>query len=201
MAQAEHIRYFIALPVAPPAPAESLIEALRRFSPQVKPVEPTALHLTLRFLGPASAERVRAAGDAMESALDQAATGPITVQWGQPTLFPRPTLNKARTIVLPPAEAEDASPLHRLETAISDALARLDPPIEREARGFSPHLTLARLKKTRGKHRVPADALEATLARYAETAFESTTLDRVVLFESTLTPNGPHYAVMRDRAL
>jgi len=99
--------------------------------------------------------------------------------------------------VLPP-HAPETSPLHRLEAALSDELERLNPPIERDTRGFHPHLTLARLKKQRSKTRMPVDALESTVTRYAKTTFNPATLDRVALWQSTLTPQGPHYEPMRQ---
>lgn len=201
MTSREHIRCFIALPLAAPTPAPKLIEQLQAFSPLVKPVDPTALHLTMRFLGPASEARIAAFQQALSRAVDAVDVGPLTVTWRRPTFFPGQAPKRARTIVLSPADDAGRDALHRLEGAVSDALEQLEPPIEREARGFHPHLTLARLKKPKGKGRVPFEALESTLARYADTSFDPTRLDRLVLFQSTLTPQGPHYTRLHERLL
>jgi 2'-5' RNA ligase len=203
LADTEHIRFFIALPLAAPSPAARLIEALHGYAPPLKPVDPAALHLTVRFLGPAATQRVEAFASALDAAVEQTRPGPIELAWAGPRFFPGPPPKRARTIVLPPANLDADNAIYRLEAALSERLQQLDPPIEPEARGFHPHLTLARIKQPRGKRRSPPpwDAIDSMLNRYADTSFERSTLDRLVLYRSTLTPGGPHYEVVREARL
>jgi 2'-5' RNA ligase len=201
-----HIRYFIALPLAAPRPVERLIDQLADFTPHLKPVDPQHLHLTVRFLGPASETRLPAFIHALDAAIAAVNPTPITLHWQRPRFFPTQTPRQARTVVLPPDDTAQTQTLHALEAALSDALQQLDPPIEPEARGFHPHLTLARIKQPRGKGkgktkgRAPLEAVETLLNRYAHTPFTPSTLDRLVLFRSTLTPQGPHYEPLHQAA-
>jgi 2'-5' RNA ligase len=199
LAETKHIRLFIALPVRCPKPARQLMERLQAFAPQVKPVDPDALHLTLRFIGPAPASRLEALAKAMDTAHDAVQPGPIAVDWQPPSFFP--PRKAPRTIVLQPRGLAGDGPLHQLEAALTAQLQQLDPPIEPEARGFHPHLTLARLKKTRSKTRVPMEKLEAELRRFQQTPIPGSELQSLQLIESTLTPQGPVYAVKHQLTL
>jgi RNA 2',3'-cyclic 3'-phosphodiesterase len=66
---------------------------------------------------------------------------------------------------------------------------------EPEAKPFNPHLTLARVKYPDG-----LDLLCAAIRAYRLTPIELS-LDRLVLFRSTLTPTGPVYEKRHESVL
>lgn len=64
---------------------------------------------------------------------------------------------------------------------------------EKEKRGFSPHLTIARVRK--GK--VIDDTLKNYIAENKETVFGESSFKKLVLYSSSLTPAGPVYTEVK----
>jgi 2'-5' RNA ligase len=83
----------------------------------------------------------------------------------------------------------DVERLSRLQAAIEDAMARLG--MEREARAFTPHLTLGRIKYIRSRDRWLGALEEVKDARLS--GFEATA---VSLMKSELKPSGAVYTEM-----
>jgi 2'-5' RNA ligase len=67
---------------------------------------------------------------------------------------------------------------------------------EPEDRPFRPHLTVARIKVPARAGRV-VHALEA----HKDVDLGKITIDRIVLYQSTLKPTGPAYTVLEEVAL
>ena len=113
-------------------------EQLRKAGASAGWTRPEGIHLTLKFLG----EVPEAKAQQIVQALDAAAKGigklSLTVE-GTGT-FP----NAKNPRVLWIGVAGDIEKLTALQAAVEDAMERLG--FEREARKFSPHLTLARIK-------------------------------------------------------
>jgi 2'-5' RNA ligase len=65
-----------------------------------------------------------------------------------------------------------------------------------ENRPFHPHLTLGRMKSSRGK-----EELVGRMERYREEDFGDFQVERVVLFKSDLRPSGPIYTSLRELRL
>lgn len=85
-------------------------------------------------------------------------------------------------------------PLDRLARATEDACARLG--IERENRPYSPHLTLARIRRP-----VDLEPLRKTLASLASDHFGRFTATQFHLYESKLRPGGSIYTKLASFAL
>ncbi|MDO8578136.1 MAG: RNA 2',3'-cyclic phosphodiesterase [Dehalococcoidales bacterium] len=138
----EEIRCFIAIEL-PDDIREGLgrlIARLKSRQPDVKWVDPAAIHLTLKFLGYVAPDRV---GEITEAITD-AACGipPFSLEVKDLGVFP--SLNRVRVVWIG-VEGETDKLLQlqkRLETNL-DILGF--PPEERE---FTPHLTLARVRDT-----------------------------------------------------
>jgi 2'-5' RNA ligase len=62
-----------------------------------------------------------------------------------------------------------------------------------EDRPFRPHLTMGRMKSSRGK-----EELAERMERYREEEFGDFEVERVVLFKSDLRPSGPIYTPLGD---
>jgi 2'-5' RNA ligase len=68
--------------------------------------------------------------------------------------------------------------------------------IQPEDRPFHPHLTLGRMKSSRGK-----EGLVGRMERHREEDFGDFQVERVVLFKSDLKPSGPIYTPLRELRL
>ena len=65
-----------------------------------------------------------------------------------------------------------------------------------EDRSFHPHLTLGRMKSSRGK-----EELVGRMERHKEEEFGDLQVERMVLFKSDLKPTGPIYTPLRELRL
>jgi 2'-5' RNA ligase len=138
----EEIRCFIAIEL----PAEireglgRVIAPLKLLQPDVKWVDPASIHLTLKFLGYVTPDRVVE----ITEAITDAASGipPLSLEIKGLGVFP--TLNRVR-IVWVGVEGE-TDKLLQLQQRLETNLEILGfPPEERD---FTPHLTLARVRDT-----------------------------------------------------
>jgi len=67
---------------------------------------------------------------------------------------------------------------------------------EPEDRPFQPHLTLGRMKSSRGK-----EELVRKMEKHTEEEFGDFQVGRVVLFKSDLRPSGPIYTLLKTLRL
>jgi 2'-5' RNA ligase len=186
-------RLFIAVPLAEAARAavQELVEDVRSQLPSsddgagrkirrrsdVRWVRMDGLHLTLRFLGPTSADRLADLARVVDSAAATDRRFEVEISGGGAF----PTAAKPRTLWLGITDGQDD--LRRLADRVSGSLTAAGwPP---EARPFRGHLTLGRsdgLPDGRTVVRLLTDRAAAF-----QTRFEA---DRLVLYES-VTGNGP----------
>jgi 2'-5' RNA ligase len=68
--------------------------------------------------------------------------------------------------------------------------------IQPEDRAFHPHLTMGRMKSSRGK-----EELVGRMERHREEEFGDFEVERVVLFKSDLKPSGPIYTSLKEMKL
>ncbi len=65
-----------------------------------------------------------------------------------------------------------------------------------EERAFHPHLTLGRMKSSKGR-----EELAGRMERHKEEEFGDFQVEKVVLFKSDLKPTGPIYTPLRELRL
>jgi RNA 2',3'-cyclic 3'-phosphodiesterase len=136
------------------------------------------LHVTLKFIGEAPAEKI----DAIKAALAAVPTRALVpINFRGLGFFP----NERRPRVLW-AGIEAGTELARLTASVEAALAALGIPLEERA--FSPHLTLARFDTPRG-----LDALHAAVERAGLLELGGTTAKEFHLYQSVLKPGGAEY--------
>lgn len=170
-------RLFFAL--VPDAPCLKFLEAQQahlkrcgwqrysRFSP------PEAMHLTLRFLGSVSEEVWPLLVERVRESVRESRSFEYEV--GKSILFPR--VSRAKVVaaqVLPNFRLKQLARL--LETAA------VESGIPASEQPFRPHITLARLKSSAARPNLPSLGGQVTV-----------TADRLVLFASSLTNEGPIY--------
>ena len=146
----------------------------------VRWVDPTQVHLTLKFLGAVVDERV----PAVSAALETAVAGSRPVALAAAGLGGFPSLKSPR--VLWAGITAGVPDLVQLAAGIDRGLAPLGfPP---EARPFRGHLTIGRVRSPRGGRE-----LAAAVGAAGAPAFGSWTAPEVVLYESRLRPTGALY--------
>lgn len=182
------MRLFIAVPL--PAPtledAARLLREMRALDWPVRWVKDDGLHVSLKFFGEVTSDRV----DAIEEMVQFATTGmkPMDLALVGGGAFP----SRQHPKVL------------RLEVHSGPDLELLQDRLERggeqigfapEGRPFRPHITLGRVREG---HRLPPGAMNHLEGLPPGPPF---TADRVVLFESRLTTDGPAYSVRLEQVL
>lgn len=176
------MRCFIAieLPVAAKDQLRGLTDRLRPLSRGVRWVAVESLHLTLKFLGEAGDETVVEVSRVLTGVC--AGHRPFDILLRGAGAFPG--MRDPNVLWLGVEGPESLRELHR---DVDRALGALG--FEREERKFSPHLTLGRVKDTRGIEPVVKE-----LATFRETVFGTIHVDHVVLMKSTLKPAGAEYS-------
>ena len=166
------------------------VEGVAGFAPDARWMKPESLHVTLKFIG----EQPEAAVEPIKNALRTIAIEPAEIHFRGCGFFP--TAKSARVFWI----GIDAGPeLAALSAAIDAKTAALGIP--KEARAFSPHLTLARGSGGSGSpRRMKADAPNRTFQRLQEKLsarpapeFGTMTPREFFLYQSHLSPKGSKY--------
>ncbi|MEM2905754.1 MAG: RNA 2',3'-cyclic phosphodiesterase [Candidatus Bathyarchaeia archaeon] len=151
----------------------------------LRPVSAENLHITVRFLGDSSPGMVRS----VEAAMEELHVAPFVVELRGLGFFED---SKYITVIwagIKEGAAELATLFNMLEPKLERAGFR------REPRGFSPHLTIARVKAVRDRA-----ALLDYIARKADYTFGTFTAQSLKLKKSVLTPQGPIYTTLKEKS-
>jgi 2'-5' RNA ligase len=168
------------------------LEGVGNFAPDARWVRPESLHITLKFIGEQTPERV----EAIAKRLRRVKGGGFEIRAGGYGFFP--TAKAARVFWI----GIHAGP-QLAELAVSVDVATTELGIPREDRPYSPHLTLARAgagrssgspkwRKGDGLNSTFA-ALEKRLAAMGELDFGTMTAREFILYQSQLLPGGSKY--------
>ncbi|MGA9883852.1 MAG: RNA 2',3'-cyclic phosphodiesterase [Candidatus Acidiferrales bacterium] len=145
-------------------------------------VRPESMHLTLKFIGHAVADRdIDKLGELRMALAAVRSKDPIELHFRGIGFFP----NERRPRVVW-CGIESSPDLAQVAAEIDQALATLGIP--REKREFVPHLTLARIDPPR-----QVEALVRAAEELQSTDFGSARESRFYLFESKLNPSGAEY--------
>jgi RNA 2',3'-cyclic 3'-phosphodiesterase len=166
------------------------LEGVQGFAPDANWARPESLHITLKFIGEQTPDRV----DAISERLRRLESSPFEIRAGGYGFFP--TVKAPRVFWI----GIHAGPqLAALAESVDAAVAELGIP--REDRPYSPHLTLARAggrsgspkwRKGDGPNAVFA-VLEKRLADVGELDFGTTMAGEFILYQSQLSPGGSKY--------
>jgi len=176
------IRTFVAVAISDHvrSRAVKLIAQLRPLAPNVKWVEPQALHWTLNFLGNVEERDTGEICAAVaEAALEHE---PFDLEIRGAGAFPSP--DRPRTLWLGVGVGRDE--MVALQASIEKSLESLG--YRGEARRYTPHLTIGR--PGRGQ---PTHELATELANLADFPGGMMIVDEVTVYSSELTRKGPIY--------
>jgi RNA 2',3'-cyclic 3'-phosphodiesterase len=129
------VRIFIALDIPGEIRARMIeyMERARALAPEARWARPEGLHVTLKFIGEVSEARV----EQIKTALATVKTAPFQVAFEKAGFFPNPKSPRVFWIGV-----EGGEELPHLAALIDKATHAVGIP--KEARAYSPHLTLAR---------------------------------------------------------
>jgi 2'-5' RNA ligase len=176
------LRTFIAVSLSPSilAGIEKLMRTLQSNGEGVHWVEPQNLHITLKFLGDVPLNDLPQLISTTTQCVSRTDSFDMTLQG----FGAFPSWESPKTIWIGCQEGSEE--LEKLAERINEGLRSLGFP--KEARRFSPHLTIGRVKKpTQGSPLMPI--LDANHNRL----FGSCSISEVQIFSSELTRRGPFY--------
>ncbi len=167
---------------------EMLIDSLSERGGNIKWINPSNIHLTLKFLGEVPDEGIPQVKNGMQRAAARQPAFTFHIK-GTGTF---PTQSQKPRVLWVGIEAHPA--LRLLHQELENELFKLGFP--RDKRPFSPHLTIGRVKSSTELKPVLSE-----LEHRIESDFGTVRADRLILFESTLKPMGAEYAPQFEAGL
>jgi 2'-5' RNA ligase len=182
----EQIRSFIAFDMENEQVLSRLTAAqklLRETGADLKFVEPQNIHVTMRFLGDISPGMV----DKIHDAMKNVKFTPFSIQLHGLGVFP--SLNYPRVVWVGMTEGVEQ---------LKSIFTQLEPQIQAlgftaDAHGFSPHLTVARVRSGVNKQH-----LAELVTKESDFEFGAIKADCLRLKRSQLSPKGPTYSTLRE---
>lgn len=185
------MRAFIAIEIS-----DEIKEALGRVEAHlkyagadVKWVRPENIHLTLKFLGEISEEKTAEVKAVLD--LIAGSTVPFEVTIKDVGAFPNIEGPRVIWVDLEKGVAQVIA----LAGAIDEALAKIG--FTKDNRPFSPHLTIGRVRSSHNKSKL-ADKVSSTTSNSDLADVSAHQIKSVILFRSTLTPQGPIYTKLHE---
>lgn len=182
-------RLFVAieLPEAAKVALTAAQDSLRGDLPGARWVEPDGMHLTLKFLGPVE----NAAVDDIAAALEEAVREHKAYRFSVQGIGGFPTHTRPRVVW---AGIKDGGHTAELAKPVEHSMERLG--FKPEDRPFHPHITLARIKDPQR-----LDRPDLLLLAGRSLAINKLKAERMVLFESFLSPQGARYVAVHSFSL
>jgi len=156
-------------------------DLLRGTGADLKAVERENIHLTMRFLGDVREGSL----EELKGVVSEVDFEPIRAELMGLGAFP--SLRRPRVVWVGLTKGADelAEVFRRLESGL------LGLGFKPEGRGFSPHITLARVRSGRNR-----ESLAEQVSRNADEEFGEFTVRYIRLKKSVLTPKGPIYSTI-----
>ncbi len=180
------VRCFISVDIEDQSILDALEEAQRRLrgtGADLKCVERGNIHITVRFLGDVREGLVAE----LQRLVSDTAFNPFRVEFRGLGAFP--SLRRPRVVWAGISDGveELAAIFRRLEPEL------VGMGFRPEGRGFSPHITLARVRSGRNRDRL----VEEVMA-HADDVFGEMEVRHIRLKKSVLTPGGPIYSTLAE---
>lgn len=176
----------------------TFMDGVRNFAPDARFIQPTSLHVTLKFIG----EQPEASVDNIKRSLAAISVPTTEILFRGYGFFPTPKSARVFWVGM-----ECGPEMGALASAIDDTMSALGIP--KETRAFSPHLTLARAGGRSGSPRRSKDdhpnrvfkLVQDRLAALPTPEFGTMTPREFFLYQSQLSPKGSKYTKLARFAL
>lgn len=149
----------------------------------LKNVEPENIHLTLKFLGEITQQKL----DEVTQVVEDISFYPFTFSVEEVGVFP----NMRRPTTIWAGITEGVSNIVTVFEKLDVKLSRLG--FKQEHRKFQPHLTIGRVRTGQNKNQLVEELL-----RLKDEVFGEVKVDRIMLKKSILTPKGPIYSILAE---
>jgi len=185
--RASLIRTFLAIELPRPLllKIEEVLGDLRSSQADVRWVNPENLHLTIKFFGNIDESKIEPIVQSVDRLVQE--TPAILLRVKGMGAFPN--LRNPRVIWLGFSEGKES--LNSFQKKLEREFKKIG--FSPEERPFHPHLTLGRMRSSRGK-----EDLLRRMERYREEEFGEIQAEKVILFKSDLRPSGPIYTPLRE---
>jgi RNA 2',3'-cyclic 3'-phosphodiesterase len=172
------------------ARVEHFVEDVQGFAPEARWARPESLHVTLKFIGEQTQEKVEAISERLRRVESRA----FEIRYAGYGFFPTAKAPRVFWIGI-----QGGPQLAEIAATIEVATAELGIP--REDRPYSPHLTLARPGGKSGSPKwYKGDGANSTFAllgkrltALGELDFGKMTVEEFILYQSQLSPKGSKY--------
>ena len=163
------------------------IDDLRPLLPAIRWVSPRNFHLTLKFLGDIEETRIHEIGAVLADRICP---------------FPRLSINAKGLGVFPSLRRPRILWVGLAGSAITTLATRVESVLQplgfaAEQRPFTPHLTIGRWRQLDR----PSKTLGEELARWRKLEFGDSVVDKIILYQSVLKPEGATYQTLKVVAL
>lgn len=177
-------RGFIAIDIPINKKLLEMENEIKNTGADMKLVEPENIHVTLKFLGDTDEEKISEIENIIKNSVKD--INPFNIKLIGSGVFPNKNYMKVIWIGL-----ENAESIGEIAKKMDKQLQNLG--FEPERRGFSAHLTIARVKSSRNKEK-----LLQIIQKYQDVEFATIEVNLVKLKKSDLTPKGPIYTTLRE---
>jgi len=157
---------------------------IKKTGADLKLVEPENVHVTLKFLGDTDEGLV----DQIEEIMKNSIKGidPFEFQLKGAGVFPNQNYIRVMWIGI-----KNGEQIGKISNKIDEQVSELG--FEKEKRGFSAHLTIARVKSIKNKEK-----LLEVIEKYKDIEFGNFKVDSIKLKKSELTSKGPIYTTLKE---
>lgn len=160
-----------------------VIKEFKKTDARIKYVELENLHLTLKFFGDIDTEGIGLLSDRISSVAGSFDGFKVNVK----NCGAFPNTNRPKVIWLGIENDENIKKLH---DALDKEFVKLGFDGDKR---FSTHLTIGRMKSSKGK-----DEVKSTIEKFSDVEIGEMNVDKIVLKKSTLTPQGPIYENLKE---
>jgi 2'-5' RNA ligase len=177
-------RGFIAIDIDSFPKLKQFENEIKNTGANVKLVEPENIHITLKFLGDTNEDLT----DQIEEIIKNAVKGkdPFEIQLKGAGVFPNQNYIKVMWIGI-----KNGEKIGKITKKIDEKISEFG--FGREKRGFSAHLTIARVKSAKNKEK-----LLQVIEKYRDIEFGIFKVNSIKLKKSELTPKGPIYTTLKE---
>jgi 2'-5' RNA ligase len=163
----------------------ALINKLDSCGRNIRWVKPQGMHLTLKFLGEVSEDKIQEIQSVLGRMVKDYSRFQLRLK--ETGTFP-PEARIPRVLWI---GIEENASLQKIQTRLENELHKIRFP--KEKRKFHPHLTLGRVKGSQN-----LETVMEILGRHKQDEFGKMTVNRVTLFKSTLRPSGAEYTILSE---
>lgn len=189
MQEDKTIRLFIAIKLP-----SKIIDGLKKIQDELKNgnnmvawVKPENIHLTIKFLGDISEDKVDLIAGLLKAAIAENRSFDISVKG----LGVFPTMDNPRVVWV---GVEDDKNLSRIYDELENGLSAIG--FKKEERPFKPHLTIGRIKFLKDKK-----GFKQRLEKAASINLGKFEAANICIFQSKLTPDGAVYTKLKEATI